>query len=47
MSGVLAQFYSVDSEFGYFGVNGLVVILVGLVLFALGPWISRHMEDVH
>ncbi len=47
MSGVLAPLYTVDSEFGYFGVNGLVVILVGLVLFALGPWISRHMEDVH
>jgi proton-dependent oligopeptide transporter, POT family len=47
MSGVLAQFYSVDSEFAYFGVNGLVVIVVGLVLFALSPWISRHMEGVH
>jgi POT family proton-dependent oligopeptide transporter len=29
------------------GVNGLVVIGVGLVVFALSPWISRHMEGVH
>jgi POT family proton-dependent oligopeptide transporter len=47
MSGVLAQFYSVDSEFSYFGVNGIVVIVVGVVLFALSPWISRHMEGEH
>jgi len=47
LSGVLAQFYSVDSEFAYFGVNGLVVIVVGLVVLALSPWISRHMEGVH
>jgi POT family proton-dependent oligopeptide transporter len=47
MSGVLAQFYSVDSEFAYFGLNGLVVIAVGLVLLTLSPWISRHMEGVH
>jgi POT family proton-dependent oligopeptide transporter len=47
MSGVLAQFYSADREFAYFGVNGLVVIVVGLVLLALSPWIVRHMEGVH
>lgn len=47
MSGVLAQFYSVDAEFAYFGLNGLVVIVVGLVLLALTPWITRHMEGVH
>jgi proton-dependent oligopeptide transporter, POT family len=47
MSGVLAQFYSVDAEFAYFGLNGLVVIVVGLVLLALAPWITRHMEGVH
>jgi POT family proton-dependent oligopeptide transporter len=47
LSGVLAQFYSVDSEFAYFGVNGLVVIVVGLVVLALSPWITRHMEGVH
>jgi proton-dependent oligopeptide transporter, POT family len=47
MSGVLAQFYSVNAEFTYFGINGIVVIVVGLVLMALSPWISRHMEGVH
>jgi proton-dependent oligopeptide transporter, POT family len=47
MSGVLAQLYSVDAEFAYFGLNGLVVIVVGLVLLALTPWITRHMEGVH
>src|SRR5690606_20989732 len=47
LSGVLAQFYSVDAEFAYFGVNGLVVIVIGLVVLAISPWISRHMEGVH
>jgi proton-dependent oligopeptide transporter, POT family len=47
LSGVLAQFYSADREFAYFGVNGLVVIVIGLVVLALGPWIARHMEGVH
>jgi len=47
LSGVLAQFYSVDDEFAYFGVNGLVVVVVGLVVLALSPWITRHMEGVH
>ncbi|GAA0934647.1 oligopeptide:H+ symporter [Pseudonocardia zijingensis] len=47
MSGVLAQFYSVDSEFAYFGLNGVVVIAIGVVLLAFTPWISRHMEGVH
>lgn len=47
MSGVLATFYAPDDEFGYFGVNGAVVIVIGLVVAALSPWISRRMEGVH
>ena len=47
MSGVLAKFYSADSEFAYFGLNGVVVIVIGLVVLALSPWIVRHMEGVH
>jgi POT family proton-dependent oligopeptide transporter len=47
MSGVLSKFYSPASEFAYFGLNGLVVIVIGLVLLALSPWIVRHMEGVH
>jgi POT family proton-dependent oligopeptide transporter len=47
LSGVLAQFYSADREFAYFGVNGLVVIVVGLAVLAISPWIVRHMEGVH
>jgi proton-dependent oligopeptide transporter, POT family len=47
MSGVLAGFYSADGEFAYFGLNGVVVIVIGLVVLALSPWIVRRMEGVH
>jgi len=47
MSGVLAKFYSPDHEFAYFGINGVVVIVVGLVVAALSPWIRGKMEGVH
>ena len=47
MSGVLARFYSADNEYTYFGINGAVVIVIGLILAALTPWIRRMMEGVH
>jgi POT family proton-dependent oligopeptide transporter len=47
LSGVLAGFSSPDHEFAYFGINGAVVIVVGLILAAASPWIRRRMEDVH
>jgi proton-dependent oligopeptide transporter, POT family len=47
MSGVLARFYSADNEYAYFGINGAVVIVIGLILAALTPWIRRKMEGVH
>jgi POT family proton-dependent oligopeptide transporter len=47
MSGVLAKYYSTDREAAYFGVNGLAVIVIGMAVFALSPWIARRMEGVH
>jgi POT family proton-dependent oligopeptide transporter len=47
LSGRLASFYSPDHEGAYFGINGAVVIVVGLVVYAIAPWISRQMEGVH
>ena len=47
LSGVLAGFYSPDNEYAYFGINGVVVIVIGLVVAALSPWIRRLMEGVH
>jgi POT family proton-dependent oligopeptide transporter len=47
LSGVLAGFYAPDNEYAYFGVNGVVVIVIGLVVVALAPWIRRRMEGVH
>jgi POT family proton-dependent oligopeptide transporter len=47
MSGVLARYYDPAREFAYFGIIGAVAIFVGLVVFAIGPWISRLMEGVH
>ncbi|OBF33573.1 MFS transporter [Mycobacterium sp. ACS1612] len=47
MSGVLARYYDPAHEFAYFGIIGAVAILVGVVAFAIAPWISRLMEGVH
>ncbi len=47
LSGVLAGFYSPDHEFAYFGINGVVVIAIGIVVALISPWIRRHMEGVH
>jgi POT family proton-dependent oligopeptide transporter len=47
MSGKLARFYGPDHEIVYFGVTGAVAIVAGLVVVALSPLVSRHMEGVH
>jgi POT family proton-dependent oligopeptide transporter len=47
MSGVLAGYYDPTREFAYFGVIGAVAVAAGVMVFALAPWISRHMEGVH
>jgi proton-dependent oligopeptide transporter, POT family len=47
MSGVLSKYYDPSREFAYFGIIGAVAVVVGLVTFAIAPWISRHMEGVH
>jgi POT family proton-dependent oligopeptide transporter len=47
LSGVLARFYSPEREYGYFGINGAVVIAIGLLLAVLSPWITRRMHGVH
>ena len=47
MSGVLSGYYDPSNEFAYFGILGVVAVAVGIVVFAIAPWISRHMEGVH
>jgi POT family proton-dependent oligopeptide transporter len=47
LSGYLAQLYSPEHEFSYFGWSGAVVIVIGLIILALTPWIERRMEGVH
>jgi len=47
MSGVLARYYDPAHEFAYFGLIGTAAVMVGLVVWALAPWISRLMEGVH
>nr|WP_090277228.1 oligopeptide:H+ symporter [Mycolicibacterium komanii]CRL71373.1 di-/tripeptide transporter [Mycolicibacterium komanii] len=47
MSGVLAGYYKPTHEFAYFGIIGVVAVAAGVIVFALAPWISRHMEGVH
>lgn len=47
LSGVLAGFYDPAREFTYFGILGVVAIIVGVAVFAVSPWITRLMEGVH
>ncbi len=47
MSGVLAGYYDPSSEVAYFGILGGVAVAAGVIVFAISPWISRHMEGVH
>lgn len=47
MSGVLSKFYDPSHELAYFGITGVVAMVVGGVVWAIAPWISRHMEGVH
>jgi proton-dependent oligopeptide transporter, POT family len=46
LSGTLAGFYSPEDEGAYFGITGAAAIVLGLVLFALTPWIRRAMRGV-
>ncbi|MET9485875.1 peptide MFS transporter [Nocardia sp. NPDC006630] len=47
MSGVLSKFYDPSRELAYFGITGLVAVLVGFGVLAIAPWVTRHMEGVH
>ena len=47
MSGVLARYYDQAHEFAYFGILGLAAVIVGVVVWMIGPRISRLMEGVH
>ena len=46
LSGQLAQFYSPKTEWAYFGVLGLVAIVIGVVLGLMAPWLRRLMRGV-
>jgi POT family proton-dependent oligopeptide transporter len=47
ISGQLAEFYSIHSEFAYFGTIGLVAIIIGALLIAVTPWVRKRMSGVH
>jgi len=47
MSGVLGRYYDPSRESAYFGIIGITALVVGLVVWALAPRISRLMEGVH
>jgi proton-dependent oligopeptide transporter, POT family len=46
MSGVLAEYYSPQHEFVYFGVLGIVGIALGVILAAMTPFLRRLMGGV-
>ncbi len=45
MAGTLAKYYSPSHETAYFGVLGLIAIVLGAVLAALSPLLRRLMAD--
>lgn len=47
MAGTLAKYYDTDNQTPYFLTIGLASIVVGGVMVALTPWISRMMRGVH
>ncbi|MFI1911938.1 peptide MFS transporter [Nocardia sp. NPDC020380] len=47
MSGVLSKFYHPSNELAYFGITGVVAIVVGVIVWLLAPFVSRQMEGVH
>jgi POT family proton-dependent oligopeptide transporter len=47
LSGTLAQFYATDRETAYFGLLGLVAILLGVVLALITRPLRRLMSGVH
>lgn len=46
LAGVLAEFYSTENEVTYFGITGVVAIVVGAVVFAVVPKLKVLMEGV-
>jgi len=46
LAGVFAQFYSAENEVAYFGITGVVAIVVGLVVIAMVPRLKVLMEGV-
>jgi proton-dependent oligopeptide transporter, POT family len=46
LSGVLANYYSEEHETAYFGILGLIAIVLGVALVALAPLVRRLMSGV-
>jgi POT family proton-dependent oligopeptide transporter len=47
VAGELAAYYDPDNEPAYFGTLGAAAIVLGLILFALTPWLRKLMRGVH
>ena len=46
LAGVLADFYTEESEAAYFGITGAVAIVVGVIVVAMVPKLKVLMEGV-
>ncbi|MFP5019353.1 peptide MFS transporter [Pseudonocardia phyllosphaerae] len=46
LSGLLADYYTPENEVAYFGITGIVAIVVGLIVIAMIPKIKGLMEGV-
>ena len=46
MAGVLAEYYSDQTQVPYFGILGGIAIVVGVVLILLTPMVKRLMGGV-
>ncbi|GLK18657.1 peptide MFS transporter [Herbiconiux flava] len=46
LSGILAKLYDENDEVPYFGISGLVAIVVGVLLVVATPWVRKLMVGV-
>lgn len=47
LSGIVAKFYTPQTEVLYFAITGGAAIIVGVSMFLATPWVRRRMEGVH
>lgn len=42
----IVKFYTAENEIAYFGIIGLMAIVLSILLMVISPWIQRHMQGI-